>query len=1001
MGCGLPVDTDAPGGLCPQCLLKSGVGSPASEAGAPNATPIPGESFGSYRILRLLGHGGMGRVYEAEHAETGRRVALKVIAAALAGDADRKRFLREGRLAAAVNHPNVVYIHGSEEIDGVPAIAMELVHGGTLKDRLKQEGALPVNDAVEAALDIISGLEAAHAAGVLHRDIKPANCFISGDGTVKVGDFGLSVSTLARGESLLTAAGSVLGTPAYASPEQLRGEELDVRSDIYSVGATLYHLLTGKTPFASADFVKLITEVLDKQPAAPATLRGEIPSELSRVVMRCLAKDRKTRFQNYAELRDALLPFRRADAIPAKPAFRFVAGLVDDMIAYLPSAVYLSFWSLDPLDMLVRDRTLHAALVWLAFYSWYFIYFAVTEGLWGAALGKTLCGLRVVDAVGQAPGIGRAAVRTLIYMLPGLLPSFALIAFVSQQSLLTKLAHGQSWVSDWLWIPLSIALFVTMRKRNGYAAIHDLASRTRVVVRPKTQPRPMLSDVEAGPPSTPDAGAAQALPAFGSYETRGLLWRHGQEELWLAHDPMLRRHLWIHVRPGDGAAVSAARRDLSRPARLRWLNCGQSAGMIWDAYEALTGASFQQVCARPHPWNAVRFWLTDLAEEIVSAQGDAAAPVLALNRLWITRNSHAVLLDFPAPGDHAGIDGQVYPCDDAAAAQGFLAAVASNAMHRDDPGARTPIPLHAEQFIETLRRAAFDKIEFIPGNLHSLLAKPAELTRARRTASLALVPAIAAIFSIGVAGYVVAERIRSDRTWQAFYPDKPPFRIAARVLSTEIDQAGEDAETVRLGRIYIVRHFSDVLTNQAFWKSTDFADAPRYERQLRRDLREAPAASPAEIVHAEEWMTRRIREKSREEQLVAPFMALASAIVVMIISALVAFATIVLFGVNPVLHLFGIAVVNCTGRPADRGRLILRWLLAWGGVAFVCVLGRLFGLVVSSQVVFSDELIEVRRSALVVGPVILLGLIAFAVYAALRPNRAAPDLLTRTFLVPK
>src|SRR5439155_11229942 len=119
----------------------------------------------------------------------------------------------------------------------------------------------------EAILQIINGLEAAEQAGVLHRDIKPANCFVAADGTVKVGDFGLSVSTLARGESLLTASGTVLGTPAYASPEQLRGEELDARSDIYSVGASLYHLLTGKTPYIATEFVKLITEVLEKDPA--------------------------------------------------------------------------------------------------------------------------------------------------------------------------------------------------------------------------------------------------------------------------------------------------------------------------------------------------------------------------------------------------------------------------------------------------------------------------------------------------------------------------------------------------------------------------------------------------------------------------------------------------------------------------------------------------------------------------------------------------------------
>ena len=156
----------------------------------------PGQRVGQYRIERLLGRGGMGEVYEAEHLEHGRRIALKVLSPGLSEAIDRAQFLREGQLAAAVNHPHLVYIYGSEDIAGMPAIAMELLPGGTLKERVEKEGPLAPIEAVDAMLQVVSGLEAAHDAGVLHRDIKPSNCFVDADGTVKVGDFGLAIPAL-------------------------------------------------------------------------------------------------------------------------------------------------------------------------------------------------------------------------------------------------------------------------------------------------------------------------------------------------------------------------------------------------------------------------------------------------------------------------------------------------------------------------------------------------------------------------------------------------------------------------------------------------------------------------------------------------------------------------------------------------------------------------------------------------------------------------------------
>ena len=260
IGCGAELPAGAAGELCPKCLLK--LAMETQEAAGPGGTavtpgpggtsrglPQAGEQLGHYTIIRLLGAGGMGAVYEAQDLESGRRVALKVLSHTLDSPEARERFFREGRLAASINHPNSVYIFGTEEIGGTPVISMELVPGGTLQDRVRARGPLPIGEAVDAVLQLIEGLEAAQRLGILHRDIKPSNCYIGDDGVVKIGDFGLSISTALRTEPALTATGAFLGTPAFCSPEQLRGDELNARSDMYSVGVTLYYLLTGRTPF--------------------------------------------------------------------------------------------------------------------------------------------------------------------------------------------------------------------------------------------------------------------------------------------------------------------------------------------------------------------------------------------------------------------------------------------------------------------------------------------------------------------------------------------------------------------------------------------------------------------------------------------------------------------------------------------------------------------------------------------------------------------------------
>jgi len=246
------------------------------------------EELGRYRVENVLGGGGMALVYRARDEELDRPVAIKLLADNLAADeAFRQRFLREARLAAQLAHPNVVQIYDSGEADGRPYIVMEYVEGETLADLLARRRTLPPAEVVELALQICSGLEHAHQAGLVHRDIKPQNLLIRGDGTVKIADFGIARS--AHG-TRLTETGSVLGTAAYLAPEQAAGEEVTPAADVYAVGVVLYELLAGRTPRTAETLTHFLLSGEEQPIPELRELAPEVPEALEDVVMRCLAR---------------------------------------------------------------------------------------------------------------------------------------------------------------------------------------------------------------------------------------------------------------------------------------------------------------------------------------------------------------------------------------------------------------------------------------------------------------------------------------------------------------------------------------------------------------------------------------------------------------------------------------------------------------------------------------------------------------------------------------
>jgi uncharacterized RDD family membrane protein YckC len=946
--------------------------------------PEAGQLFGHYRILCLLGQGGFGRVWDAEDTNTGRRLALKVLTKVHGVSIEvLERFKREGQVAATINHPNCVYIFGAEEINGYPVITMELMPGGTLQDQLKSKGRLPVTEAVDQILEIIDGLQAAHKAGVLHRDMKPSNCFLDEAGHAKVGDFGLS-RTL-ESDSKLTVTGSFMGTPSYASPEQVRGRDLDVRTDIYSVGATLYALLTGKPPFEAEQVGEVLARIVSEPPTPFSHHSARIPAGLERIVLRTLTKDRDKRYPSYAALRAELLPYCSSATTPVTLARRFGAFILDYLAFYplnlIMAPLLLTAWSERGFMSGFLLISLLTTMVW-------FFYFFIGEKFWGRSLGKWLLGLRVVSVEGGKLSYSQAVVRSAVFLTFYLLiPS--VVAWIQWKSGLTTVSASY-WTAS---VPLCsyAALWILARKRNGYAGLHELASGTRVR---SVSHRGELTAPELPLPEGP---LPAELPAtFGPYRSKALVWQANGRALIAAHDDVLNRAAWIHCYRDAGDAPAMKELADARPGKLHWLNGSHDADWNWDAFEKPSGCGISGwVRARGSlSWHEMRQVLLGISSEMDAALRDARKQrSLSLEHFWTTGYGQAKVLEFPASLGETSQAVEIHGDGWRRLLHQIVLFglekrfVPSTALDTLVP--RVPLPEHAQPIIDSVCGSSnpAPSPAALAASLGNSMVKPAQLAAGRR-----LGPGlVTAILPLIMVISVFAARFITSRT-----PDWLRDLAAVSEYSAKLQQLDKSPGSPRTREQGAAIR---TILAASYLKLKAYPQREIYLKSLNEKLlpvlesavKQYPNVSEADLERAraivgDAGVGAFLRMLPRMEKAL-PF----GACVVLGCLSIPAFLLSVILRGGLLIRLFGMSMRMRDGRKSPRYRCALRALATWG-IFMLCLPFPPFS--------YLNHPLSLSTSPWVASLPLAIAIVGL-IYAAVRPARGIPDLIAGTVLVPK
>lgn len=937
-----------------------------------------GKRFGPYRLIRILGQGGYGQVWEAENLESGRRVALKVLTEVQAASPEAiQRFQREGKLAASLSHPNCVYVFGVEEIDGYHAVSMELMPGGTLKDLIK-DGPLPYQKAVDFILDIIDGLNAAHKSGILHRDVKPSNCFLDEAGNAKIGDFGISKTLEVKSD--LSITGTFLGTPFYSSPEQIRGRDVDFRSDFYSLGATLYELITGKSPFEGENASQVMARILSEEPTPFSHHDVRVPKGLQRVVLRLLSKEREKRNPNYDSLRTALSPFSSQSLTSGSMAKRFAAIVMDLLIL---SVINITLAS----RMLVTSSTRTILFITGIQTLCIFLYFFLLEMRWGRSLGKFLLGLRVAKRDELDVTFSQILLRTVIFVFFANGPSI----LIGLLTIHTDFVQAGSVTMTLFPFVGYLILLSTIRQKNGYAGIHELASRTRVIALPKTKmitvPEHVLSEARLSKTEGRN---------FGPYLEVSKIWETGREAFLVAYDEVLDREVWIHSFHEDIQAPPVSHLTATRSGRLNWLQGSRRAESKWDAYGIPSGISLYHWVTKEGrlSWEEMRRILLSISRELEVRFKDGHLPeLLSLKHIWIDSLGRAKLIDFPIRNAEAE---QIHPVEVTPEKwQDFMYQIVLFGFERkyvavenlDNEIPHVPLPEYARPLVDRIcgRGNGFESITSLVSALEEMAARPAKVTKGKRLGPLAIKAAFPLMVFFGMLLGVLMLSQAPDWLMDAVSTSRYIETLKELEKEGDIEEATLKKEAIR--KVLAYSYSKTKSSPQMKQLLSGFED--EQIAYLESALEDYPHLTEHEVSEARQNLSdlgayqQPFSKYSFFSILSLGLISGLSFLVFLSIPAVI-FAFILRGGV--LFRMFGISIQTVDGKMASRFRCLWRAIVAWS----------LFPLVLLLQ----TEVMKDPKNPVFMF-ISLLFVVGAAVYSVVKPERGIQDIIAGTFLVPR